>query len=90
MQWVMGAVAASAFVPGATAQEVGRTSAPQELASRQPPPIFPGGYGGDPKMVHVYKPGEPVRALENPGRLSGDPVLPGFVLDLRPIWEPGF
>ncbi len=42
------------------------------------------------KRVHVYKPGEPVRALENPGRLSGDPVLPGFVLDLRPIWEPGF
>lgn len=58
MQWVMGAVAASAFTPPAPGQEVGRTGAPQELASRQPPPVFPGGYGGDPKMVHVYKPGE--------------------------------
>jgi hypothetical protein len=22
--------------------------------------------------------------------VSGDPILPGFVLDLMPIWEPGF
>jgi hypothetical protein len=59
MQWVMSAVAASALAPaGAGAQEVGRTTAPQELASRQPPPVFPGGYGGDPKLVHVYKGGE--------------------------------
>ena len=58
MQWVMGAVAASAMTPETFGQEVGRTSAPQELASRQPPPVFSGGYGTDPKMVHVYKPGE--------------------------------
>lgn len=42
------------------------------------------------RRAHVYKPGDPVRIPENPGRLSGDPVLPGFVLDLKPIWEPGF
>ena len=66
MQWVMGAVAAQALGPRAAsstaanafAQEVGRTTAPQELASRQPPPVFPGGYGGDPKLVPVYKGGE--------------------------------
>jgi Uma2 family endonuclease len=41
------------------------------------------------KRVYVYQPNEPARALENPDELSGDPVLPGFVLDLRPVWEPG-
>lgn len=42
------------------------------------------------RKVHVHKPGEPVKLLDNPGKLSGDPVLSGFVLDLEPIWEPGF
>ena len=41
------------------------------------------------KRAHVYRPNEPPQVLENPDRLSGDPVLPGFVLDLKPIWEPG-
>ena len=39
------------------------------------------------KRAHVYRPNEPPQVLENPDRLSGDPVLPGFVLDLKPIWE---
>ncbi len=42
------------------------------------------------RKVHVYKPGEPIEILERPNRLSEDPVLPGFTLDLQPIWEPGF
>jgi len=42
------------------------------------------------RKVHVYKPGEPVEILSNPDELSGGPVLPGFVLELKPIWEPGF
>ncbi len=42
------------------------------------------------RKVHVYKNGEPVRILDNPGTLRADPTLPGFVLDLKPIWEPGF
>jgi Uma2 family endonuclease len=41
------------------------------------------------KKVYVYKPGEPVEVLNKPDRLSGDPVLPGFVLGLKPVWEPG-
>jgi Uma2 family endonuclease len=42
------------------------------------------------RKAHLYKPGAPVETLEKPDRLAGDPVLPGFVLDLAPIWEPGF
>jgi Uma2 family endonuclease len=41
------------------------------------------------RRAHVYRPNEPAQVLENPDRLSGEPVLPGFVLDLKPIWEPG-
>lgn len=42
------------------------------------------------KQVHVYRPDETVRALENPESISGDHILPGFVLSLKPIWLPGF
>jgi Uma2 family endonuclease len=42
------------------------------------------------RKVHVYQPEEDVRILENPQKVSGDPILPGFVLDLKSIWEPGF
>ena len=31
--------------------------------------------------------GEEVELLENPRVLSGAPELPGFVLDLEPIWQ---
>jgi Uma2 family endonuclease len=42
------------------------------------------------RKVHIYGPDEPARVLENLAEVSGDPVLEGFVLDLKPIWEPGF
>ncbi len=38
------------------------------------------------KRVYVYRPSAPVDELENPASVSGDPVLPGFTLDLREIW----
>lgn len=38
------------------------------------------------RRVYVYHPNEPVRELENAERISADPVLPGFVLDLREVW----
>jgi Uma2 family endonuclease len=38
------------------------------------------------KRVYVYRPGQPVESLDNPRTVSGDPVLPGFVLDLKDIW----
>ncbi|MFN8489092.1 MAG: Uma2 family endonuclease [Caldilineaceae bacterium] len=42
------------------------------------------------RNVYVYRPGRPVEQLQNPTQVSGEPVLPGFVLDLTAIWEPGF
>ncbi|MBI3325116.1 MAG: Uma2 family endonuclease [Nitrospinae bacterium] len=42
------------------------------------------------RVVYVYRPNQPVERLEHPATLAGDPVLPGFVLDLQNIWEPGF
>lgn len=41
-------------------------------------------------QVSIYRPGEPVQCLGGLQQLSGAPELPGFVLDLRRIWEPGF
>lgn len=42
------------------------------------------------RTVYVYRPGQPLDTLDNPTTLSGDPELPGFVLHLAPIWNPGF
>lgn len=42
----------------------------------------------DRTQVHVYRPGQPVQVLDNPQTLAGDPELPGFVLDLEPVWRP--
>lgn len=42
----------------------------------------------DEKQVHVYRPDQPVQVLDNPQTISGDPELPGFVLDLEPVWRP--
>jgi Uma2 family endonuclease len=39
-------------------------------------------------QVHVYRPGQPVQVLDKPQTLAGDPELPGFVLDLEPVWQP--
>jgi Uma2 family endonuclease len=38
------------------------------------------------RKVYVYRPSAPVEALDNPATVSGDPLLPGFVLDLSRIW----
>jgi Uma2 family endonuclease len=38
------------------------------------------------RQVYVYGPEKPVRQLEDPSSVSAEPVLPGFVLDLREIW----
>jgi Uma2 family endonuclease len=43
----------------------------------------------DPKtrQVEIYRAGQPVEVLQNPATLSGEDVLPGFVLDLNPIFR---
>jgi Uma2 family endonuclease len=38
------------------------------------------------RRVYVYRPHAPVEILEHPETLTGDPVLPGFTLDLHEIW----
>ena len=40
--------------------------------------------------AHIYRPNTPVEILDRPQSLSGEPELPGFTLDLNPIWEPAF
>ena len=39
-------------------------------------------------QVHVYRPGQPAQVFDNPQTVSGDPELPGFALDLEPVWRP--
>jgi Uma2 family endonuclease len=42
------------------------------------------------RRVYLYRPGSPVESPENPKTISGDPLLPGFVLNLSDVWDPGF
>ena len=38
------------------------------------------------RRVYVYRPDHEVVILENPETVSGDPLLPGFKLDLTKLW----
>lgn len=38
------------------------------------------------RSVEVYRPGKEVERIENAETVSGDPELPGFVLDLGKVW----
>ena len=38
------------------------------------------------RRVYIYRPNAEVEVLENPDRIRGESVLPGFVLDLSTIW----
>jgi Uma2 family endonuclease len=42
------------------------------------------------RKVYVYRPEAEVEVLDDPATVSGDPVLPGFTLDLAKIWESDF
>jgi len=39
-----------------------------------------------PRQVHVYRPGREPEILENPDAVSGDPELPGLMLQMARIW----
>ncbi len=39
------------------------------------------------QQVEVYRPGQSVEVLNRPATLSGDPVLPGFQLNLDGFWH---
>ncbi|AIE72587.1 MULTISPECIES: Uma2 family endonuclease [unclassified Synechocystis] len=38
------------------------------------------------RTVEIYRPSQAVEVVENPESLSGEAVLPEFVLELAPIW----
>ncbi|MDB9307787.1 Uma2 family endonuclease [Aphanizomenon sp. CS-733/32] len=38
------------------------------------------------RKVFIYRPGQAVEELDNPQTLTGEDLLPGFVLDLSQIW----
>ncbi|NET60680.1 MAG: Uma2 family endonuclease [Symploca sp. SIO2E6] len=38
------------------------------------------------RQVYIYRPGVAVECLDNPATVSGESILPGFVLDLSKIW----
>jgi Uma2 family endonuclease len=39
------------------------------------------------RRVYVYRPGAEVEVLEDPETVSGEPLLRGFTLDVRGLWE---
>ena len=42
------------------------------------------------RKVYIYRPGKRVQCLNHPKRVSGDPELPGFELEMAEIWKPPF
>ena len=42
------------------------------------------------RQVFVYRPSQTAEHLKNPTTLSGEPLLPGFALDLKDVWESDF
>ena len=41
------------------------------------------------RKIYVYRPRTPVEVLDNPGEISGEPLLKGFVLDVQSLWRAG-
>ena len=39
------------------------------------------------KKAEIYRQGQDVEVLDNPTTLSGEDILPGFVLDLTEVWS---
>lgn len=39
------------------------------------------------RTAEIYRPGLEVEVLSSPAEVSGEDVLPGFVLDLRRVWS---
>lgn len=39
------------------------------------------------RQVEIYRQGKPVEILESPQEISGEEILPGFILDLQVVWK---
>lgn len=42
----------------------------------------------DAQRAFVYRPGPDIESLDSPAELTGHPDLPGFVVELKRIWQP--
>lgn len=42
------------------------------------------------RCIYVYRPGLPEERLDNPVTLAGDPLLPGFLLDVQRVFDATF
>ncbi|MEH2392299.1 MAG: Uma2 family endonuclease [Nostoc sp.] len=38
------------------------------------------------RQVYIYRPGLPEECLDNPATVSGESVLPGFILNMSKVW----
>ena len=38
------------------------------------------------RRVYVFRPHEEIMVLENPENVSGEPLLPGFLLNMAALW----
>ena len=68
-----------------------RTDLPSDLHAKLQEYIDNGarlGWLVDPldKRVYVYRPDRPVEVWDDPVSVSGDPVLPGFELQMKELW----
>jgi len=39
------------------------------------------------RLVEIYRSDKEVEVLENPSQVSGEDILPGFILDLKRVWR---
>ncbi|MEZ2226273.1 MAG: Uma2 family endonuclease, partial [Microcoleus sp.] len=39
------------------------------------------------RSVEIYRQGQEIEVLESPAQLSGEDILPGFVLNLQTMWK---
>lgn len=60
----------------------------EKMLEYQSEPGFQLGWLIDPqnRRVYIYLPNQEEQILENPETVSGEPVLPGFVLNMSEIW----
>ena len=43
----------------------------------------------EPRQVYIYRPPQAVQRLDKPDTIDASPEIPGFILELADIWDPG-
>lgn len=80
------------FAPDFAIELRSRTDSLKDLQEKMQEYIENGtslGWLIDPAMrkIHIYRPNSEVEILENPSEISGEPLLQGFTLNVREIWD---